>query len=172
MAGKNISMAVIRRLPKYYRYLGDLLDNDVQRISSKELSEIIGFTASQIRQDLNNFGGFGQQGYGYNIEALHTEIGKILGLDRPYNAILIGAGNLGQAIANYSGFRKAGFEIKGLFDANPKIIGLKIREFEILDSGLWNFAPMDLNVPEDIIVENVNLTESLFTLSYLMKEDE
>ena len=202
-------MAVIRRLPKYYRYLGDLLDNDVQRISSKELSEIIGFTASQIRQDLNNFGGFGQQGYGYNIEALHTEIGKILGLDRPYNAILIGAGNLGQAIANYSGFRKAGFEIKGLFDANPKIIGLKIREFEILDSdkiedfvkenkidigilcvpkngaqeladrlvacgikGLWNFAPMDLNVPEDIIVENVNLTESLFTLSYLMKEDE
>ncbi|MFQ9288670.1 MAG: redox-sensing transcriptional repressor Rex [Intestinibacter bartlettii] len=201
-------MAVIRRLPKY-RYLGDLLDNDVQRISSKELSEIIGFTASQIRQDLNNFGGFGQQGYGYNIEALHTEIGKILGLDRPYNAILIGAGNLGQAIANYSGFRKAGFEIKGLFDANPKIIGLKIREFEILDSdkiedfvkenkidigilcvpkngaqeladrlvacgikGLWNFAPMDLNVPEDIIVENVNLTESLFTLSYLMKEDE
>ena len=208
MAGKNISMAVIRILPKYYRYLGDLLDNDVQRISSKELSEIIGFTASQIRQDLNNFGGFGQQGYGYNIEALHAEIGKILGLDRPYNAILIGAGNLGQAIANYSGFRKAGFEIKGLFDANPKIIGLKIRDFEILDSdriedfvkdnkidigilcvpkngaqeladrlvacgvkGLWNFAPMDLKVPDDIIVENVNLTESLFTLSYLMKEE-
>ena len=209
MAGKNISMAVIRRLHKYYRYRVDLLDHDVQRIPSKELSENIGFTASQTRQDSNNFGGFGQQGYGYNIEALHTEIGKILGLDRPYNAILIGAGNLGQAIANYSGFRKAGFEIKGLFDANPKIIGLKIREFEILDSdkiedfvkenkidigilcvpkngaqeladrlvacgikGLWNFAPMDLNVPEDIIVENVNLTESLFTLSYLMKEDE
>ncbi|MGN1033923.1 MAG: redox-sensing transcriptional repressor Rex [Intestinibacter sp.] len=208
MASKNISMAVIRRLPKYYRYLGDLLDNDVQRISSKELSDIIGFTASQIRQDLNNFGGFGQQGYGYNIEALHTEIGKILGLDRPYNAILIGAGNLGQAIANYSGFRKAGFEIKALFDANPKIIGLKIRDFEILDSdnieefvknnnidiailcvpkngaqeladrlvnagikGIWNFAPMDLEVPSNIIVESVNLTESLFTLSYLMKED-
>ena len=208
MASKNISMAVIRRLPKYYRYLGDLLDKDVQRISSKELSSIIGFTASQIRQDLNNFGGFGQQGYGYNIEALHTEIGKILGLDRPYNAILIGAGNLGQAIANYSGFRKAGFEIKALFDANPKIIGLKIRDFEILDSdeiegfikenkidiailcvpkngvqeladrlvnsgikGIWNFAPIDLDVPSDIIVESVNLTESLFTLSYLMKED-
>ena len=121
MAGKNISMAVIRRLPKYYRYLGDLLDNDVQRISSKELSEIIGFTASQIRQDLNNFGGFGQQGYGYNIEALHAEIGKILGLDRPYNAILIGAGNLGQAIANYSGFRKAGFVHEGRFrkDLSP-----------------------------------------------------
>ena len=208
MASKNISMAVIRRLPKYYRYLGELLSKDIQRISSKELSDIIGFTASQIRQDLNNFGGFGQQGYGYNIEDLHSEIGKILGLDRSYSAILIGAGNLGQAIANYSGFRNAGFKIKGLFDANPKIIGLKIRDFEILDSdyiedfvrennidigilcvpkngaqqladrlvgagvkGIWNFAPVDLNVSKEVIVENVNLTESLFTLSYLMKEE-
>lgn len=206
MANKNISMAVIRRLPKYYRYLGDLLSKDVQRISSKELSDIIGFTASQIRQDLNNFGGFGQQGYGYNIEDLHNEIGKILGLDKTYSAVLIGAGNLGQAIANYSGFKKAGFDIKALFDANPKVIGLKIREFEVLDSdlledyvksnnieigilcvpkngaqqladrlicsgvkGIWNFAPIDLKVSEDVIVENVNLTESLFTLSYLMK---
>ncbi len=209
MASKNISMAVIRRLPKYYRYLGELLNKDVQRISSKELSDIIGFTASQIRQDLNNFGGFGQQGYGYNIEDLHNEIGKILGLDKKYSAILIGAGNLGQAIANYTGFKNAGFEIKALFDVNPKIIGLKIRDFEILDSdyiedfirennidigilcvpkngaqqladrlvnggikGIWNFAPVDLNVSNDIIVENVNLTESLFTLSYLMKEDD
>ncbi|MBS5787066.1 MAG: redox-sensing transcriptional repressor Rex [Clostridioides difficile] len=208
MTNKNISMAVIRRLPKYHRYLGDLLDKDIQRISSKELSDIIGFTASQIRQDLNNFGGFGQQGYGYNVEALYTEIGKILGLDKKYNAILIGAGNLGQAIANYSGFRNAGFEIKALFDANPRIIGLKIREFDVLDpdiiedfikennidiavmcipkngaqevidrvtkagvKGVWNFAPIDLEVPEGVIVENVNLTESLFTLSYLMKEE-
>ena len=207
LGNKNISMAVIRRLPKYHRYLGDLLDRDIQRISSKELSDIIGFTASQIRQDLNNFGGFGQQGYGYNVEALHTEIGKILGLDRPYNAVLVGAGNLGQAIANYAGFRKAGFEIKALFDANPRMIGFKIREFEVLDSdtledfiknnnidiavlcipkngaqevinrvvkagikGVWNFAPLDLEVPKGVIVENVNLTESLFTLSYLMKE--
>jgi redox-sensing transcriptional repressor len=208
VTNKNISMAVIRRLPKYHRYLGDLLDRDIQRISSKELSDIIGFTASQIRQDLNNFGGFGQQGYGYNVEALYTEIGKILGLDKKYNAILIGAGNLGQAIANYSGFRNAGFEIKALFDANPRIIGLKIREFDVLDpdiiedfikennidiavmcipkngaqevidrviragiKGVWNFAPIDLEVPEGVIVENVNLTESLFTLSYLMKEE-
>ncbi len=207
MSNKNISMAVIRRLPKYHRYLGDLLERDIHRISSKELSDIIGFTASQIRQDLNNFGGFGQQGYGYNVEALHNEIGKILGLDKKYNAILIGAGNLGQAIANYSGFRKAGFEIKALFDANPRMIGLKIRDFEVLDSqdietfvkeneidiailciprngaqelvnklvsvgikGVWNFAPIDLDVPKDVIVENVNLTESLFTLSYLMQE--
>ena len=209
MGSKNISMAVIRRLPKYHRYLGDLLDKDIQRISSKELSDIIGFTASQIRQDLNNFGGFGQQGYGYNVQALHNEIGKILGLDRKYNAVLIGAGNLGQAIANYTGFRKAGFEVKALFDANPRMIGLKIRDFEVLDSedieafvkeneidiamlcipkngaqsivnklvsvgikGIWNFAPIDLEVPKDVIVENVNLTESLFTLSYLMKEEQ
>ena len=208
MGNKNISMAVIRRLPKYYRYLGDLLDKDIQRISSKELSDIIGFTASQIRQDLNNFGGFGQQGYGYNVDALHKEIGKILGIETKYNAILIGAGNLGQAIANYSGFRKAGFEIKALFDANPRMIGLKIREFEVLDSeqieefikennvdiaimcipkqggqeladrlvsagikGIWNFAPLDLDVPPSVIVENVNLTESLFTLSYLMNAE-
>ena len=221
MAEKNISMAVIRRLPKYHRYLGDLLDKDVQRISSKELSDIIGFTASQelgekigftasqIRQDLNNFGDFGQQGYGYNVEALHNEIGNILGLNKIYNAVLIGAGNLGQAIANYAGFRKSGFEIKALFDANPRMIGLKIRDFEVLDSenlesfveennidiailcipkngaqdvvdrlvnvgvkGIWNFAPIDLDVPKGVIVENVNLTESLFTLSYLMKENE
>ena len=201
MASKNISMAVIRRLPKYYRYLGDLLSKDIQRISSKELSDIIGFTASQIRQDLNNFGGFGQQGYGYNIEDLHNEIGKILGLNKSYNAVLVGAGNLGQAIANYTGFKNAGFEIKALLDANPKLIGLNIRDFEILDSdileeyikennidigilcvpkngaqqladrlvgagvkGIWNFAPVDLNVSKDVIVENVNLTESLFTL--------
>ena len=133
-AEKNISMAVIRRLPKYHRYLGDLLDKDVQRISSKELSDIIGFTASQIRQDLNNFGGFGQQGYGYNVEALHKEIGNILGLNKIYKSVLIGAGNLGQAIANYAGFRKSGFEIKALFDANPRMIGLKIKDFEVLDS--------------------------------------
>ena len=208
MGNKNISMAVIRRLPKYYRYLGDLFDKVIQRNSSKELSEIIGFTASQIRQDLNNFGGFGQQGYGYNVEALHNEIGKILGLDTKYNAVLVGAGNLGQAIANYSGFKKAGFEIKALFDANPRLIGLKIRDFEVLDSviieefvrdnnvdiaiicipkngaqeladklvnagikGIWNFASIDLNVPSSVIVENVNLTESLFTLSYLMNAE-
>ena len=209
MAEKNLSMAVIRRLPKYHRYLGDLLDKDVQRISSKELSDIIGFTASQIRQDLNNFGGFGQQGYGYNVEALHKEIGNILGLNKIYKSVLIGAGNLGQAIANYAGFRKSGFEIKALFDANPRMIGLKIKDFEVLDSenlesfvkendidiailcipkngaqdivdrlvkvgvkGIWNFAPIDLEVPKGVIVENVNLTESLFTLSYLMKENE
>lgn len=126
-------MAVIRRLPKYHRYLKELLEKDVKRISSKELSEIIGFTASQIRQDLNNFGGFGQQGYGYNVEELFYEIGKILGLNRTYNTVIIGAGNLGQALANYVSFEKFGFALKGLFDINPKMIGLKIRDIEIYD---------------------------------------
>src|SRR3712207_4733264 len=111
-------MAVIRRLPKYYRYLSELIDNDVDRISSKELSEKIGFTASQIRQDLNCFGDFGQQGYGYNVNELYHQINNILGLNSPYNVIIIGAGNIGQALANYTRFPQLGIEIKALFDLN------------------------------------------------------
>lgn len=132
----NISMAVIKRLPKYHRYLRELLDRDVKRISSKELSEIIGFTASQIRQDLNNFGGFGQQGYGYNVEDLYKEIGKILGLTRTYKTIIIGAGNLGQALANYASFGRYGFELVGIFDKNPKTVGLEINGTEVADVDL------------------------------------
>ena len=109
---KEISRAVIKRLPRYYRYLGELLESGTERISSGELSERMQVTASQIRQDLNNFGGFGQQGYGYNVKHLHTEIGKILGLDQDYNMIIIGAGNLGQALANYVKFEKNGFLVR------------------------------------------------------------
>ena len=109
---KKISMAVIKRLPKYHRYLNELLNNDVDRISSKELGEKIGFTASQIRQDLNCFGDFGQQGYGYNVRELTNQISKILGLDRQYNAVIIGAGNIGQAIANYTRFSKMRFDLR------------------------------------------------------------
>ncbi|QEK13109.1 redox-sensing transcriptional repressor Rex [Crassaminicella thermophila] len=204
----KISMAVIRRLPKYRRYLAELLDRGVHRISSRELSKIIGFTASQIRQDLNNFGGFGQQGYGYNVAALYEAIGKILGLDRKYNTIIVGAGNLGQAIANYTNFEKSGFIPKAMFDINPKLIGLKIRDIEIIDAdkmeeyikennvdigiictnkeqaqavadrlvksnikGIWNFAPTDLDVPEKVMLENVHLSESLYTLSFLLKHN-
>jgi len=204
---KKVSMAVIRRLPKYHRYLADLLDKEIYRISSKELSEIIGFTASQIRQDLNNFGGFGQQGYGYNVEELYNELSKILGLDKSYNTIIMGAGNLGQAIANYGGFRKSGFKVKALFDVNPRMIGLKMRDLEVLDAeeveeyikkenieiavictpkdraqetadrliaagikGIWNFAPTDITVPSDVKVEEVNLSESLYVLSYMLNE--
>ena len=110
-----------------------IVDRDIRRISSKELSDIIGFTASQIRQDLNNFGGFGQQGYGYNVEDLFEEIGKIVGLDRAYKTIIIGAGNLGQALAKYSSFGKYGFNLEGIFDVNPKMIGLTINDIPVLD---------------------------------------
>lgn len=209
MYEKEISLAVIKRLPRYYRYLGELLENDVVRISSKELSEKMQVTASQIRQDLNNFGGFGQQGYGYNVEYLFTEIGKILGLDRKYNVIIIGAGNLGQALANYTDFERRGFLIKGIFDVNPRLEGISIRgnEIRMLDTledfvknnsvhiaaltipkarapqvaadlvswgvkAIWNFAPTDLNLPKDIMVENVHLAESLMRLSYNLKARE
>ena len=199
MNAKEISPAVIKRLPRYYRYLGELLENEVVRISSKELSERMKVTASQIRQDLNNFGGFGQQGYGYNVQYLYTEIGKILGVNQTNNIIIIGAGNLGQALANYQG----GFSIKAIFDVNPRLIGLTVRGVEIMDiekigefvknndvriaaltlpkqkaqkaaqelvnlgiKAFWNFASVDLHLPEDIVVENVHLSESLMTLSY------
>ena len=202
MENREISKAVITRLPRYYRYLGELLESGVERISSNELSTRMKVTASQIRQDLNNFGGFGQQGYGYNVKYLYTEIGKILGIDRQHNLIIIGAGNLGQAIANYANFEKRGFIIKGMFDINPRLIGLVVRGIEIrgvddleqfikdndvqmaaltipkkapeiadrlVNAGIkviWNFAHVDLNVPEDVVVENVHLSESLMRLSY------
>ena len=127
MENREISKAVITRLPRYYRYLGELLESGVERISSNELSTRMKVTASQIRQDLNNFGGFGQQGYGYNVKYLYTEIGKILGLDRSHNFIIIGAGNLGQALANYASFERSGFILKSLFDVNPRLEGVTIR---------------------------------------------
>ena len=204
---KNVSMAVIKRMPKYYRYLGELVKNDVDRISSKELGEKIGFTASQIRQDLNNFGDFGKQGYGYNVKELHNQIGTILGVGKEYNAVLIGAGNIGQAIGNYSRFTDIGLGITAIFDANPKLVGMRIRDVEIKDidelkeyleentidmgilcvprinaqkvcdvlvnggvKGIWNFAPIDLHVPETVKVENVHLSESLLTLVYQMNK--
>ena len=203
MERKTISRAVIKRLPRYYRYLGDLLESGVERISSNELSDKMQVTASQIRQDLNNFGGFGQQGYGYNVQHLHTEIGKIMGLDRTYNMIILGAGNLGQALANYAAFENRGFILKGIFDVNPRLQGVSIRGVPIrmmddlkafvqnnnidiavltipkekaievanmlVDNGvraIWNFAHTDLNLPDNIVVENVHLSESLMQLSY------
>jgi len=209
MQKKEISKAVINRLPRYYRYLGDLLEKDVVRISSKELSERMKVTASQIRQDLNNFGGFGQQGYGYNVEYLYSEIGKILGLDSKYHMIIIGAGNLGQALANYADFEKKGFFVRAIFDVNPNLIGSQIRGIEVKSmeeledyvsknkvdiaaitvpkakapqvanelvklgiKGIWNFAPTDLNLPKEVIVENVHLIDSLMKLSYRLSEKD
>ncbi len=201
--GKEISQAVIRRMPRYYRYLGELLDDGVERISSNELSSRMKVTASQIRQDLNNFGGFGQQGYGYNVKYLYDEIRKIMGMNRKHNIIVIGAGNLGQALANYVKFEKRGFVIIGLFDVNPALKGVSVRGINIrmmseleeyvkenqvdiaaltmpkgkadevanmlVDSGInaiWNFAHLDLELPEHVVVENVHLSDSLMQLSY------
>ena len=209
MNERKISQAVIRRLPRYYRYLGELLDNGVELISSNELSKRMKVTASQIRQDLNNFGGFGQQGYGYNVKSLYEEIGKILGLGVTHNMVIIGAGNLGQALANYTSFEKKGFLLKGIFDVNPRLAGVSIRGVEIrmmdelqefvkenrieigvltipkakasevakvlVDNGvkaIWNFAHTDLNVPSDVIVENVHLSESLMRLSYNVSQHQ
>ncbi len=127
----SISMSVIKRMPRYYRFLGKLKDDGVIRISSRELSKMMGFTASQIRQDLNCFGGFGQQGYGYNVEQLYEEIGAILGVDTTLNVILVGAGNLGHAIASHMEFERRGFRLIGAFDENPRLIGGKIKNTEI-----------------------------------------
>ncbi|HHX02855.1 MAG TPA: redox-sensing transcriptional repressor Rex [Tissierellia bacterium] len=200
----SISMAVIRRLPKYHRCLSDMIDKGIERISSKELSETIGFSASQIRQDFNNFGKFGQQGYGYNVEDLHSAISNIIGLQHTYRLIVLGAGNLGEALVNF-GFEKLGFQVDALFDNNTEKIGKIVHGVEVLDvniletymskhpvdiavittpvkvaqqiadrvviSGarsIWNFAPVDLVVPEDVIVENVHLVDNLMTLAYLL----
>ena len=133
METKGISQAVISRLPRYLRYLGDLKDEGIERISSQELSARMKVTASQIRQDLNNFGGFGQQGYGYKVDFLYNEISKILGMDRTHNIIIIGAGNLGQALANYMNFERRGFIFRGIFDCNPEVIGKKIKNLEVLN---------------------------------------
>lgn len=132
MARSNdISMAVIRRLPRYYRFLDELLKKGVVRVSSGELSSILGLTASQIRQDLNCFGGFGQQGYGYMVEQLHDEIGKILGLSDTADAILIGAGNLGRAIANHLDFNERGFRLTAIFDSDPAVVGQTVRDIQV-----------------------------------------
>lgn len=128
---KEISQAVIGRLPRYLRYLGELKDEGVERISSQELSERMKVTASQIRQDLNNFGGFGQQGYGYNVEFLYAEIARILGLDHSYHYIIIGSGNLGKALGNYLNFERRGFLLKGMFDRNESLIGEEVRGIKI-----------------------------------------
>ena len=203
--GTKISNAIVRRLPRYRRYLGELKRQGVEKISSNELSSLIGYTASQIRQDLNTFGGFGPQGYGYSVDYLYEEINKILGLDREYKTVVVGVGNLGQAITNYTYYYKIGFNIVGLFDVNPRLIGLQINGVQVRDSaglaeyvidigiicvnrehaqdvadtlieggveGIWNFAPVDLKIPEDVAIENVHLSESLHTLAFKIKNNE
>lgn len=133
MSKNAISDSVIRRLPRYYRFLGELEKGGYIRISSRELSEKMGLTASQIRQDFNCFGEFGQQGYGYNVRDLRGEIGKILGLENLTPMILIGAGNLGKAIAAHIDFSSKGFDLIGAFDVNPDIFGMNIGEISVLN---------------------------------------
>ena len=203
MEEKEISQAVIGRLPRYLRYLGELKDEGVERISSQDLSALMKVTASQIRQDFNNFGGFGQQGYGYNVGYLYDAIGKILGLDRQYKFIIIGAETLGRALGNYINFEKRGFIFRGMFDQNPDLVGNSVRGVRVMPMeelerfisendidiavltipktsavsvaerlagtdirAIWNFAHVDLNLPERIQVENVHLSDSLMKLSY------
>ncbi len=150
----KISSAVIKRLPRYRRYLSDLQKKNVDRISSNELSNLIGYTASQIRQDLNNFGGFGQQGYGYNIQSLYNEISSILGLDQEYKMVIVGTGNLGQAIANYTHYYKSGFKVSAMFDVNPKLIGLRINDIEVLDYEKLDGFMKDNSVDIGIVCTN------------------
>ena len=203
MTDREISQAVISRLPRYYRYLCELRDGGTLRVSSQELSDIMNVTASQIRQDFNNFGGFGQQGYGYNVELLCDEISRILGIDRLHTMVLIGAGHLGQALAGYNNFANRGFVFRGAFDLDSSVIGKKIgnitvRHIDELEDfisennieiavltipkdqavpmadrlvacgirAIWNFAHVDLKVPEHVQVENVHLSDSLMILSY------
>ena len=206
---REISQAVITRLPRYLRFLGELKDEGIERISSRELSKLMQVTASQIRQDLNHFGGFGQQGYGYNVQNLYEEIGNILGINKEHKLIIVGAGNLGQALANYMNFEKRGFLIRGLFDKNPGVVGRVVRDMTVQPmeeletfikeqnvdiavltlpkteatavaerlaacgiKGIWNFAHVDLDMPNGIIVENVHLSDSLMKLSYNISRQE
>ena len=208
MPKEGVSIQVIRRLPRYYRYLSELETQGVEKISSTKLAYVMSSTASQIRQDLNCFGGFGQQGYGYSVAGLREEIGKILGLDRPHNTILIGAGNLGRAIATHLNFEQLGFKLTAIFEKDEKLIGTTLRGITVLpdeaieqyikenkiDTAIltmpkeavenlidklyhcgirsyWNFSHFDISKKyEDVVVENVHLSDSLMTLRYMMNQ--
>lgn len=142
----EISSSVIKRLPRYYRFIGELIKQGVVRSSSGEFAEKMSLTASQIRQDLNCFGGFGQQGYGYNLVELRTEIGKILGIDRGYKAVLFGAGNLGKAIASHMNFSEYGWELIGIFDSdlrkeNEKVADLSVMHISRIESFITENRP-------------------------------
>lgn len=202
----NVSESTINRLPRYRRYLKELEQQGITKVSSNELGEQLGYTPSQVRQDLNRFGAFGRQGYGYSIKTLHENIDEILGLNQKYKMIVVGAGNLGQAISRYAYYQDKSFEVSALFDTNTALVGTEagtlpiyalddvsdyIRENNIdigiicipkepaqavadiiIDAGIkaiWNFAPTDLNVPENFPIKNVHLSDSLQTLTYQMK---
>ena len=209
MAKKNvISEAVIKRLPRYYRYVKQLETDGVKRVSSSGLAKYLNVTASQVRQDFSNFGEFGQQGYGYSVPKLRAEIAAILGLDQQHNIIIIGCGNIGKALARYIGFSDDGFYVRAMFDIDPGVIQKVPAGVEVLNinkladyinmhrvdiaaicvqkdvavtvaetlarfgvHNLWNFAPVDLSgVAPDVVCENINMSDSLFVLSYRINE--
>lgn len=205
MARENgVSLSVIKRLPKYYRYLESINDRGIVRVSSKELSEITGLTASQIRQDLNHYGCFGQQGYGYNVKELMDELSKIIGVDKDYSMVLIGYGNIGHALYQYKTFKDLGYAFSAVFDKEAKDGDVDIRPIEELEDylknnkvdigiiatpkevsqeicdilcdgnvdGIWNFSPLDLKTKNGVVLENVHLDESLFTLTYFINSPE
>jgi redox-sensing transcriptional repressor len=199
-----ISEAVIKRLPRYYRLIKQLADSGVERVSSNKIAGVLNITASQVRQDLCNFGGFGQQGYGYDVSKLKNELATILGLDKVYDMIIVGAGNIGRALAGYKGFKDDGFYVRALFDIDPRcssINGIKVYDMDFLKTyiqqnqvdiaiiatqkdsaksvadalisygvkNIWNFAPVELEVPEGITLESISMSESLYVLSYRNK---
>ena len=205
----KISKAVVSRLPRYYRYLDELRQQKIERISSKELSRLMNVTASQIRQDLNNFGGFGQQGYGYSVNNLHEQIGSILGLDKTYKMVIVGYGRLGQAIASYISNNESNFHIAGIFDVKQIIQDVEFKDAQIMTcgslrdfvekeqvdiavitvpsqkaqlvadtlvdagiKGIWNLTAVDLELPDNIAVENVHMSDSLHALVYYMGDNE
>ncbi len=130
--GKRIPDIVIKRLPVYYRFLTNLHQMGISRVSSTDLGKKMGITSSQVRQDFFNFGSFGLQGYGYDVDQLRQEIGNILGLNIRHNMIIIGAGHLGQALARHSAFEKDGYSVIGIFDVNPHLMGQEIRDIEVM----------------------------------------
>ena len=199
-----ISEAVIKRLPRYYRLIKQLADSGVERVSSNKIAGVLNITASQVRQDICNFGGFGQQGYGYDVSKLKNELATILGLDKVYDMIIVGAGNIGRALAGYKGFKDDGFYVRALFDIDPRcssINGIKVYDMDFLKTyiqqnqvdiaiiatqkdsaksvadalisygvkNIWNFAPVELEVPEGITLESISMSESLYVLSYRNK---
>lgn len=203
---KTVSPAIIKRLPRYYRVITHLDGEGQTKVSSKVIAQLMDITASQVRQDFCSFGGYGQQGYGYDVKKLKAELENIMGLNKRHNMIIIGAGNIGRALAGYKGFGD-GFKVTAVFDIAPEGIDLKdvlvlpmsgLKEYcaqnkvdiaviatprsaaadvaqAVVDAGvknIWNFAPTELDLPGDVVVENISMSESLYVLSYYMNRQE
>lgn len=199
---KKLSKELIARLPRYFRYLDDYVNVGIQKVSSSELSRKMNVTASQIRHDLGHFTILGQQGYGYNVKELYSEIGSILGLNKEKSVIIVGAGNIGKALINHRMFKNRGFKLTSVFDVveMPGISGFEIKPMSTLEDyikqnnpdiailavpsqeapiiatqlvgygikGILNFCYVDLDVPDDVVVENVHLRDNLMVLAYKM----